>query len=110
MNWADDNQSVLELPEKLFTIFCVLLQGQRVVTDASAQAESSEPPPQLGVTERVLDLASSLFQRGDRGTPAVAAAQSDVVGQIEKLASLREAGIITDEEFAAKKAELLKRL
>ena len=110
VNWADDNQSVLELPEKLFTIFCVLLQGQQVVTDAFAQSESSEPRPQLGVTEKILDLASSVIQRGAQGTPAVAAAQPDVVGQIEKLASLREAGILTDEEFAAKKAELLKRL
>lgn len=110
VNWADGNQSVLELPEKLFTIFSVLLQGPQVVTDVSAQAQSSELPAQLGVTEKILDLASSVIKRGAQGTPAVAAAQSDVVGQLEKLGSLRDAGILTDEEFAAKKAELLKRL
>jgi putative oligomerization/nucleic acid binding protein len=110
VNWADGNQSVLELPEKLFTIFSVLLQGRQVVTDASAQSKSSELPAQLGVTEKILDLASSVIQRGAQGAPAVAATESDVVGQIEKLASLRDAGILTDEEFAAKKAELLKRL
>ena len=43
VNWADGNQSIIELPEKLFMIFSVLLAGQQVVTDASAQAESSEP-------------------------------------------------------------------
>ncbi|MEV0895894.1 SHOCT domain-containing protein [Actinoplanes sp. NPDC049802] len=107
LNWADGNQSVLELPEKLFTVFSVLLQGRQVVTEAATRAE---PPEQPGVTEKILDLASSVIQRGAQGTPAVAAAQPDVVGQIEKLASLRDAGILTDEEFAAKKAELLKRL
>jgi hypothetical protein len=33
-----------------------------------------------------------------------------VVGQIRQLSQLREEGILTDEEFAAKKQELLARL
>jgi hypothetical protein len=33
-----------------------------------------------------------------------------IVGQIRKLAELHEAGILTEEEFAAKKADLLGRL
>lgn len=33
-----------------------------------------------------------------------------IVDQIRKLAELHEAGILTEEEFAAKKAELLARL
>ncbi|MFB9333405.1 SHOCT domain-containing protein [Actinoplanes octamycinicus] len=37
-------------------------------------------------------------------------AQPDVVEQLTKLASLRDAGILTDEEFARKKAQLLERL
>ncbi|WP_433618927.1 SHOCT domain-containing protein [Dactylosporangium sp. CA-139114] len=32
------------------------------------------------------------------------------LGRFEKLASLHDAGILTDEEFVAKKAELLGRL
>jgi membrane protease subunit (stomatin/prohibitin family) len=47
-------------------------------------------------------------------TPAAGAppAQSsqDVVGMLEKLAELKSKGILTDEEFSAKKAELLKKL
>ncbi|WP_437047523.1 SHOCT domain-containing protein [Streptomyces sp. enrichment culture] len=110
MNWADGKQSIIELPEKLFTIFYVLLEGQRVLTDTPAQAESSEPlPAQPGVTEKILDLASSAIQRGKHGAPAEAAAQPDVIEQIAKLASLHDAGILTDGEFAEKKAELLKR-
>lgn len=41
---------------------------------------------------------------------AAGADSSQIIGLIEKLASLREAGILTDEEFAAKKTELLARL
>ena len=42
--------------------------------------------------------------------PAAQAAQPDVLGQIEKLASLKAAGILTEEEFNQKKAELLAKL
>jgi hypothetical protein len=38
------------------------------------------------------------------------ATQVDVANQLHKLGLLRDAGIITDEEFATKKAELLSRL
>ncbi|MEY4551406.1 MAG: hypothetical protein RL685_7601, partial [Pseudomonadota bacterium] len=34
----------------------------------------------------------------------------DIFGAIERLAQLRERGILSDEEFRAKKAELLARL
>ncbi len=37
-------------------------------------------------------------------------AKSDIFATIEQLASLRDKGILTDEEFSSKKSELLKRL
>jgi Short C-terminal domain len=43
-------------------------------------------------------------------TPARASAQPDIADQIRKLAELRDAGILTSEEFEAKKADLLERL
>jgi hypothetical protein len=45
-------------------------------------------------------------------TPSVpaAASQDDVLEQIRKLGELRDAGILTEEEFAAKKTELMGRL
>jgi hypothetical protein len=56
-------------------IFSVLLEGRRVGTDAPAQTESSEPlPAQPGVTEKILNLASSVMQRDRPGAPALAAA------------------------------------
>ncbi|TWU45994.1 hypothetical protein Q31b_11710 [Novipirellula aureliae] len=42
-----------------------------------------------------------------KGQPASA---DDILGTIERLGTLREKGLLSDEEFAAKKAELLSRL
>lgn len=39
--------------------------------------------------------------------PAAGAVTDEVVDQLRKLGELRDAGILTDEEFAAKKASLL---
>jgi hypothetical protein len=48
----------------------------------------------------------------DFPNPATAMAEMTdiVVDQIRKLAELREAGALTEEEFAAKKSELLARI
>ncbi|QNE48499.1 SHOCT domain-containing protein [Glaciihabitans sp. INWT7] len=42
--------------------------------------------------------------------PAPPTVQPEIHDQLQKLASLRDSGILTDEEFTAKKAELLARL
>jgi hypothetical protein len=42
--------------------------------------------------------------------PTSAAAAPDIAEEIEKLADLKAKGILTDEEFATKKAELLARM
>lgn len=42
--------------------------------------------------------------------PAPASTEVDIADQIKKLADLHAAGILTDQEFAAKKADLLDRL
>jgi hypothetical protein len=44
---------------------------------------------------------------GDAGT---ATADNDLFATIEKLAELRQRGVLSDEEFAAKKAALLARI
>jgi len=109
VDWLDGKQSVIELPEKQFLVFSVLLNGQQVVTENSAQPRASEPTPEPpGVAERIVGLATSVINRGKSDAPAEE--PTDVVDQIKKLASLRDAGILTDQEFADKKAELLKRL
>lgn len=55
----------------------------------------------------------SAWQASPASAPVAATGPKDaaeIIGLIEKLASLREAGILTDEEFSAKKTELLARL
>lgn len=50
-------------------------------------------------------------EAGEEGPGSDAtAAPGDVLGQVQKLGELREAGILTQEEFESKKAELLSRL
>jgi len=44
------------------------------------------------------------------GSVASPSTQPDVMEQLRKLGDLRAAGVLTDEEFAAKKADLLGRL
>jgi hypothetical protein len=41
---------------------------------------------------------------------AAALRPDDILATLEKLGELKAKGILTDEEFAAKKAELLKKL
>jgi hypothetical protein len=43
-------------------------------------------------------------------TPVESLSMEDIVKTIERLAELRQKNILTEEEFAAKKAELLSRL
>lgn len=43
-------------------------------------------------------------------TPAAVPAKPDVLGQLEQLGKLRDAGVPTDAEFEVEKSELLDRL
>src|SRR5579875_1377203 len=65
-------------------------------------------PPALG-RPPVQPPASSIVRSPALGG-AAALAGADPLEQIRKLAELRDAGVLTDAEFAAKKAELLRRL
>ncbi|MBL8473269.1 MAG: SHOCT domain-containing protein [Rhodocyclaceae bacterium] len=50
------------------------------------------------------------YQGGNAGNSVPSRDSGDVFAAIERLADLRAKGILTDDEFAAKKAELLSRL
>lgn len=54
--------------------------------------------------------ANGIFDKFMKVSPLSQEPQADIYSQIEKLAELHHAGILTDEEFTAKKAELLKRI
>ncbi len=62
-----------------------------------------EQSPDVDVNE-LLKQAAALQQVS---TPPPTAAQPDVVANFEKLAKLREDGVLTEEEFQVQKAKLL---
>jgi hypothetical protein len=83
VDWSDGKQSLIRLPEKLFTHLTVVLK------DRQAAAALSPGPDHVAA----------------QSTP-----QLDVAEQIGKLALLRDQGALTEDEFANKKGELLARL
>lgn len=112
VTWAaDGKQSIIELPEKQFMIFSVLLKDRQIATDLSKKVELEAPPARPAATERIADLAFSVLSRSRQDAPvANASPAQDVTEQIAKLAALHAQGILTDIEFSEKKAELLQRL
>ncbi len=74
----------------------------------------------LGAGVALGQVMAQQLSQGLQGAPAAAAAAAaaapvglkpdEVMATIEKLAELKAKGILTDEEFSAKKAELLKKL
>jgi hypothetical protein len=69
--------------------------GKRIVDNIRARLSQAPPQP---------TAATPVTAQAGAGTA------SDPVEQIKKLAELRDAGVVTEEEFAAKKAQLLDQL
>jgi len=92
----------------------------RVVTPDAAPAAEPAPPPEPEPSGAAADhSASPEFQPRSpepvvtparAAAPATSQAEDDIFGKLERLADLCKKDIITAEEFAAKKAELLARL
>ncbi|MHA7190517.1 SHOCT domain-containing protein [Arthrobacter sp. MDT2-16] len=115
VTWVDGKQSLIKLPDKLFTHLALVLADRQVETPAL----DLEPVPGTpGVTEQALTLLSGFVK--DRSSPRntdgnetaapTATPEPDIADHLVKLASLRDAGILTEEEFTSKKTELLNRL
>lgn len=116
VTWNDGKQSLIKLPDSLFKHFAVML-SERHVPDPETVAPEAAPAPPPTVTDRAFDLVSGLMKdrwsAKDPQQPVEEVSPTphiDITEQLTKLASLRDAGILTDEEFATKKAELLTRL
>jgi hypothetical protein len=80
VDWSDGKESLIRLPEQLFTHLTVVLKDRRAVEPLASEPVGASAP------------------------------QFDVAEQIGKLASLRDLGVLTEDEFASKKSELLARL
>ncbi|MBN6192094.1 MULTISPECIES: SHOCT domain-containing protein [unclassified Microbacterium] len=80
----------------------------RVSRDEAAQFRSVI----LGAMQEQEAKASApvVVQAPMSAAPAPAAAAPDLTAQLQQLAALRDAGVLTEEEFAAKKADILARI
>ena len=58
----------------------------------------------------VADVEAALYRSKSEGLNLQPSAQLSAVEQLEKLASLRDGGILSEDEFNTKKAELLARI
>lgn len=116
VNWADGRRSMIKLPDGMFKHFELVLENQRALpTEPSPGQVVPGPVEKPTVTEQAFSLVSGIIKdRLPAPTKTPPSDQApittpDVMEMISKLASLREAGILTDEEFSAKKSELLAR-
>jgi hypothetical protein len=69
-------------------------QGERWQTQADAEAYQQQQ-------------AAAYQQPAPAAPPPAAPAQDDKIAQLQQLAELKTAGILTEEEFAAEKAKIL---
>ncbi len=74
------------------------------VVSRNGQPASPTPPPAPA------PAPATQFGPPEPAAPLGPAKEQDIFGSIERLGDLKAKGIVTDEEFAAKKSELLSRL
>jgi Short C-terminal domain len=74
---------------------------------ARRQAEHFADRDQAIAANRGEGYAEGAQQAYAPPPPPAAPAETDMLGQLEKLGSLKAAGILTEEEFAAQKAKIL---
>jgi Short C-terminal domain len=78
-----------------------MLSGVTVMGQAKKCREFEDRLRSLGITSK--------FKKAESTAPSSPAAD-DIPAQIRKLAELRDQGILSEDEFTAKKTELLSRL
>lgn len=60
--------------------------------------------------KEIVDLVRARLSAPKPPATATSAGQPDIIGQIKQLGELKDAGVLSEEEFEAKKGELLRRL
>lgn len=81
-----------------------------IVTGGEAEPAPAPIPPAHAAATPATQPPAPRAPAAPSPAPVAPLAQGDIFAAIEKLADLRGKGILTEEEFAAKKAELLARL
>lgn len=82
--------------------------GMQRHQQAKAQDEYEQQQYQAAQQQAAMQQAAAQAVAAQQAqTPPPAAASVDVVAELQKLGSLKEAGLLSDAEFAAAKAKLL---
>ena len=84
-------------------------QGQAAKAQQAADAQAYQAQQQQEAMAQQMAAQQAAAPPPPPAAPAPAAGgiSDEVVGQLKQLAELRDAGILTEEEFSAKKAKLL---
>lgn len=81
-------------------------QAAKQQTQAEAQAYEAQQQ-QAAMNAAAAQAVANAQAQAPAAAPAQASGGVDVVAELQKLASLKDAGILSDDEFAAAKAKLL---
>jgi Short C-terminal domain len=81
-----------------------------LVTPAHRSAEAQSPSAAVRSSPPSVAPSPPATAAAPFAAPVLSTTADDILKTIERLAELREKGIVSEEEFAAKKAELLSRL
>lgn len=73
----------------------------KVAAHQASKAQAAAPPPVAEAPVAAAPVAAA------PAAPAAGGLTDDLIDQLKKLGELRDAGILTDEEFQAKKTQLL---
>ena len=92
-----------EQEDKELMLRVEMLTGTTIYAQAAKCREFLDILHQNGILKQIQRNANEGNSNSDNSS-------TDVLKQIEKLASLKESGIITEEEFSQKKAGLLEKL
>ncbi|HSP76298.1 MAG TPA: YqhA family protein, partial [Cryobacterium sp.] len=91
----------------VFIVSAIALAGIDRMSQGAAHGNDPAPRPGLPAAPGPLPL---ILEAAPRPVADTLALESGPVGQLLQLGRLRDAGIVTDAEFDAKKVELLARL
>ena len=83
-------------------------RSEAYAEETGAAPAYAPPPTQYGAPPQQVYAAPPQQQYAPPPeAPPAAPSQADVISQLKQLGELRDAGILTEEEFAAQKAKLL---
>ncbi|MTI82626.1 MAG: hypothetical protein FH756_01745 [Firmicutes bacterium] len=86
------------------------MMGHKLTFFASGNKASMKWIQQGDIQKLIETVKSNMGKKEENTESAAVGATTDIADQIKKLADLKEAGILTEEEFQSKKGDLLAKM